>query len=50
MEIKRKRTGVGLEITRKVIYQKQLPVSLKKAFTNVNVGQQKKENRNDNKT
>ena len=40
-------SGVGLEITRKVIYQKQLPVSQKKAFMNVNVGQQKKENRNE---
>ncbi|VWX31536.1 hypothetical protein ENHY17A_50345 [Moraxellaceae bacterium 17A] len=33
-------------ITRKVIYQKQLPVSRKKAFTNVSAAQQKKVNRN----
>ena len=39
--------GVGLAITRKVIYQKHLLVSRKQAFTNVIVAQQKKENRND---
>ena len=39
--------GVGLAITRKVIYQKHLPVSQKKAFMNVSAAQQKKENRND---